>query len=214
MELSLQHTFLHVKEKQSKKERTKSLPPPKSSASWNEAKPSNGLHAYAAYVRRLHEFNPGSGGHPEFCYRPCAYFQSGHCRRLSGCQMCHFYHERVRLDKMQRSWLERLSERELLVTLLVVLEAKSQEGWSSQVFEMEQLVLGRCRVLPADAPTIPPTKQRNLLKALLRMSASQATGCITNCRRFSPVLAGLLEEEVFRQRQHPPFTGAGGFRAG
>ncbi|CAE7663520.1 unnamed protein product [Symbiodinium sp. CCMP2456] len=104
MELSLQHTFLHVKEKQSKKERTKSLPPPDSSASGNEAKPSNGLHAY---VRRLHarvdedfhEFNPGSGGHPEFCSRPCAYFQSGYCRRLGGCQMCHFYHERVRLDK-------------------------------------------------------------------------------------------------------------------
>ena len=68
----------------------------------------------------------GSGGHPEFCSRPCVYASKDACVNGSTCTFCHLPHSGAKMDKRQRTLLQEMSEEQMLDIMLAALKAKTR----------------------------------------------------------------------------------------
>eukprot|EP00435_Cladocopium_sp_Y103_P004051 s5948_g1.t1 len=70
----------------------------------------------------------GSLGHPEVCGRFCIRFFYGNCRSGQNCEFCHLEHRepKVKMDQVQRQFVETLGEAEVLALVLPHLERRNQ----------------------------------------------------------------------------------------
>ena len=104
----------------------------------------------------------GSRGHPEFCVRPCVYMAKGGCHLGAACKYCHEAHDAYpKLDKRQRTFLQRLSAFEVLSLMQPVLAQKGQQLPLARVLDMIRTEMDRLSN-NAETEEIPANKQRQI----------------------------------------------------
>jgi len=158
MALQCRHTFLHVEELSSVhcKVRSSSLPPEQGhQRSWSfRSDPyvdyADGLLERAGanykWPMELGKCSKGSRGHPEACGRFCIRFFYGNCHKGENFEFCHLEHKesKLKLDKVQRQVLERLSQSEVLTLVLPHIEKRCTKHRLHDQMSLALVTLRRC----------------------------------------------------------------------